>query len=348
MGLFQELLEQKSHDISKKLISRKKTILLLSRSNAYLTTIIREIDSIFKHERDSVSNDNLGLNDKVYTDDSNNNSSDKVKLQVYRGTVGFFTFECAVMRLDVYTVSSIFKGEICNTLLQGVKENITVYFVIDGYQIHKELESNIAGGCKINNSVSDLLKAWHNDLDQVMKIKQVGGFGFLVGGYDCIEYNFKTMKVIDLVQQIVRMITIEENKRLEISDGAVAYLRNSGADADRIAELLGIDGTEVNKKIEIKDYSSMFVPLRCDDKESIQLVDDSFDYAYWANQWSIIQKSDHPDKKANDSLEANKSDTSDDVSQMIFKHHQSFLKKELNRMKTSRNGARVNKVGPSR
>ena len=331
MGLFEDLLEKKSCDISKKLVNKKKTIILFSRSDAYLATIISQIDLIFKKEQESVDGD-VGVGHSAPVGDYDDDN--KKRLQVYHGTVGFFMFEGAMMSLNLYTLSPINGKEICNTIFHGITETCSVYFVVDGHQLHKDLEARTADGHKIHDTVLELVNEWKNDMRQFTGFNQIGSFGFIIGGYDSIEYSFKTMKAIDLVQQVLRTIVIEENKLLGNSGGMVVYLKNMGADVDRVAQFLEMGNTDIHKKIEIADYSSMFVPTIFDDKDSIMLVDDSFNYEYWASQWKDLPDvKNYPsetEKKLKDASKNNISDIPENIPRMVFEQHQAFLRGQLN------------------
>lgn len=328
---FDEAFQKQLHKVQQRSLATKKSIVLVGDSSECMTSIARQINTIFQIRNRGISKRTTRSEIEHFLGSSSRSSDDSTKkLTVHNGLVNYFYFTEPSLQLGVYCVAPLNGNQVYPVVSHGTVEVYSVILVVNILEIIKNMDKN-ADGEQLKKSVTDVLLQWKHELKQMDNISSSHSFSVILIGCDAVEYNFKTMRIVDLIQQVLRMIAIEESHKLPAS-GCVTYLSKMGVDPDRIAQLLGLIIKGESAEMQVRDYSAIFIPTDQDSRDKIATVDDKFEYEYWGNLWnddSDPVREENEQKKSKVPAKSNKESWRGETE----RQYQAFLKNQMEEMK---------------
>ncbi|QPG74417.1 hypothetical protein FOA43_001746 [Brettanomyces nanus] len=269
MGPFTSLLER---EYSKSV----ETIVLVGGSSVQQTGIINEMGRVFMEK---VTDEEIHAGVEKFGDAGDDD------LTVRPGLINYYYFPGLQVSLNVYGIIPISRS----ALFSITENSYHLVLVIDLKASLDFLQDR-----STEEGMMELIQNWRQELSQVQSASSPGrlasSLSVMVLGCDAIQYNFKSMQKIDLMQQVLRLICINENKQLNAQQACVCYLKNWGDDAERLLQFLELVVEGKSDKIVIDDYDSIFIPVKEDSVGKIKIVNEAFDDEKWSKTEQFCTK----------------------------------------------------------
>ncbi|KAG7724335.1 hypothetical protein KL933_004839 [Ogataea haglerorum] len=178
---------------------------------------------------------------------------------------GFHFAEHADVHLSVHSFAGDY-ATVYQPVLDKLLSGSLVVYILDALELLKEELTQES----IFKRVSASLKPWINACSKASRCS------IQVHNVSRVDYNVKSIAMIDYLQQLLRLIMMDQN-------GSVLFFQDTDTPED-IVQLL-----KSSAELRIKDYDNVFVPSGSDSYGKIKLLNEDFDCEGTLQNWNRIE-----------------------------------------------------------